>query len=389
MKDKVMKYKKYELEKVKESMSNKDKQILQDFKNKILVTNNHKTAEEKTKHIVQFYDTSEIPLSQKPTIQERDNYLACLNNSEYSDTYKRDVRVYLKKFLKWKWRDMDLLEEFPKLGDNTAEQKTEDDLIEPKEVKQLLTTEKNSMWRALISLFYITGQRPETILKLAWRDIHFIDEDLTDIQLRVKKNVKKQYKKSIFPVNKGTTGFLRELKNSNSNAQPNDYVFTKDGGKTHITGDGFNKHLKKLAKDCGITKRIYPYLFRYTRGSILYDNTKCPLDDRNVAQLMNHSPQMAHIYHITSQATARQQLITEVYNAKKKLTPTEEADYKKEIADLRKEMREQEERLKAEVRRSVKLWLKQPLTKEEIKKDREQDALVYSQLKTPTNKYNA
>ena len=312
-----------DLQNIKNSLSPKNKAELDKFAEYLLRTNKQPKVDKIFRQLIAFYDVTGLNFYDKPTIEVRDKFLALLNNSHYKKSYKREVKVYLKKWIRWRWKDLTLLEDFPKLEGNESDKVQEKDLITEEEFKKLLSVEKNDMWKALLSLLYASGCRPEEALNLKWESINFGD-DITDIQFTSKKKTSVQSR--VFPLDNKSSGFLKDWKNVNPNSKKDDYVFPSKKNKS-ISIHGLNFHLKELAKKSGIEKNIFPYLFRFTLCSKLYDG-KNNLDDRNVANLMGHSVAMAGRYHKISNKTAREKLIEEIYKTKQL---TKETKHKLEI----------------------------------------------------------
>lgn len=294
-------YKRDELQTIRESMNHKNKQELQDFYNHLLVRNKPKKCEKVLRLIIQYYHITGKNLYEKPTIEIRDKFLAAINNSNYKDSYKREIKIYLKLWLKWRWKDFDLLEDFPALELNHSEKVSEKDLLTEKEIELMLTREKHLKWQTILSILYETGCRPEELLNLKWEQIKF-NNDITDITFYTKK--KSSIKTRIFPV-KASTTYLKKWQLKNT-ANKDDYVFTGKENKP-VSSQGLNFHLKQLGKSCGLTKNVFPYLFRFTKATEFYDGNK--LDDRSSASLLGHSVNMAGRYHKISNKTAREKLL--------------------------------------------------------------------------------
>jgi integrase/recombinase XerD len=294
---------------IKKHLSPKNKTEIKKFSEYLARTNQPSKIEKIIRIIIQWYDVTELNLYEKPTIEERDKFLALLNNSHYKSSCRRDVKVYIKKWLRWRWKDLNLLEDFPKLESNGNAKVEEKDLLTRDEIKKIIEVEQDLKWKTLISILTESGARPEEVLNLRWECIEF-DGEITNIAFTTKK--KSTIKSRKFPV-KASTAFLREWKTANPKYKNSDLVFPGSKGKPLSVG-GLNHHLKTLAEKAGIEKNIFPYLFRFSKLTELYGGR---LDDRSVSELAGHSVSMAGRYHKISNKTAREKLIKEIYQAKK------------------------------------------------------------------------
>lgn len=77
---------------------------------------------------------------------------------------------------------------------------------------------------------------------------------------------------------------IKRLRRLIQNKKPEDLVFNNSRGKK-IHPQDFINDLKKAAKKAGITKRVYPHLFRHTYGTLLYIATR---DIALVKEVLGH-----------------------------------------------------------------------------------------------------
>lgn len=316
-----------DIKKIREKLNSKNTKELESFGVYLSKTNKQSKVDKILRLLVQFKDVTEKNLYEKPTKQEIDEFLALLNNSHYRNSYKREIKIYLKKFLRWKWKDLELIDDFGKLDNGESEKVTEKDLMDEGDVKKLISFETDLKWQTLISCLYESGCRPEELLSLKWGCVKF-DGELTELSFVTKK--KTSIKSRVFPV-KASTPYLEQWKNANPNTAKDDFVFPSPQGWKPITVHGLDYHLKNLAKKSGIKKNVFPYLFRFSKLTELYENKN--LDDRTVADLAGHSVSMAGRYHKISNKTARENLIREIYKTRQ-LTKKAQHKLEKRIKEL-------------------------------------------------------
>lgn len=173
MKNEYPKYKRWQIAKILKELSPANKQELNSFDTRLLTTNLPEKVVKVNRIMAQVIDVTGLDLNVKPTMEQRDQFLALLNNSDYSDSYKNEIKIYYKKFLRFKWKDLSLLEDFPKLERNGKEKVTEQDLFTDEEIKRLLDAEQDIKWRAILCILLESGCRPDELLNLKYEEISF------------------------------------------------------------------------------------------------------------------------------------------------------------------------------------------------------------------------
>lgn len=204
-------------------------------------------------------------------------FLNVLNNSKRTEWTKNGSKVNLKRFLKFSYPDWSL--RFGDLSNIKLRQglnqlkinnKT---LITPDELKQMMIACSNQKDRALISLLYETGARPQEVRSLKWEDIKFQEDGVTEINFYSGKT-----KASRKLVVKESTAVLKEHKfhYPYTHPQDDDIVFPPNScgmrsniklepRKRTMSDITLSNTVRKIAKKAGIKRPIYPYLFRHSR----------------------------------------------------------------------------------------------------------------------------
>lgn len=119
-----------------------------------------------------------------------------------------------------------------------------------------------------------TGCRLEEAISL---EVKSVDLENKKAILRYTKNDEPRNVYLVSPL-------AKRLKKLIEGKKPEDLVFTNLRGKKVIPQD-FIDDLKKAAKIAGITKRVYPHLFRHTYGTLLYVSTR---DIALVKEVLGH-----------------------------------------------------------------------------------------------------
>ena len=167
------------------------------------------------------------------------------------DTYKgytkRDYLLALKYFLQFRGYDISFKVR-PKKSE--IEKLTPTQLLTPSEVRRLIDASDDLMLKTMISLLWETGVRIGELLNISKEDL---EETEYGFLIRVK----------------GKTG-VRTVPVIVSAPVLAQYLNSVDSGRLfNISYDRFRYLLKKLAEKAGIKKRVYPYIFRHSRATLL------------------------------------------------------------------------------------------------------------------------
>lgn len=116
---------------------------------------------------------------QKATIQDIKRVVAELNNSDYADWTKNDLRVALKRFYRWLRglpRDKDPPEtEWIKTTNNNGKQILPEELLTEDDIQKMFAVCENSRDRAFLLAVYETGGRIAEVLNLRRKHVRFDD----------------------------------------------------------------------------------------------------------------------------------------------------------------------------------------------------------------------
>lgn len=328
MKAEYPEYSQGELQELKKKIPLSDRVLLEKFLRYCSINAGEKKVGKIERFIIQLRDITEKPLD-KLTKEDIDSFLVVLNKSNRSFWTKNEIKVYLKKFLKWHYKSLDMLENIKLDSRRIDDSKiNESNLITEEELERMIRNAQNFRDKALLFLLFETGGRPQEIASLRWRDVKY-SEGYGEVNLYSKKNNSSR----MFPI-KETVIHLKRWQQEYSfpGVKDGDYVFPSpiDRNKP-ITTTAINKLLKKIAKRSGMQRDVWTYLFRHSRATKLYEE----LPEQIVERLMGHRG-MAEIYAHISSKKVREEMLKKVYHIEK-LSEGERTKIEKEIGELKKE----------------------------------------------------
>lgn len=325
MKLEYPRYKQGELDSIGKKIIGKDKEALEGYLKKCSITASQDKVDKIRKLLIQFFDVTQKPLTEQNK-ESVDSFLIVLNKCDKSVWTKDELKVYIKQFLLWYYKDLELIDNFKSSGKKQLNPKiTENNLLSEKEVEEMLRYAESFKESAYLLVAFQTGARPQELLTMKWKDIKFEDK-YADLNLFSSKTGQAR----TFPVVEKTMKALWDWKQhySFTEVKPNDYVFPSRWRDKPLTTAGVNKMLRRMSKKAGIQKDVWGYLFRHSKATKLYEE----LPQQIVEKLMGHK-NMAGIYAHISSKKAREELLKKVYHVEE-LTTQE----KEEIKQLRDEV---------------------------------------------------
>jgi len=325
-------YKLGEIQEVEKVLTKKEKEVLRDFLKKCSITAGEKKVEKIKRLILQLRDVTEKPITELNK-EDVDSFLVVLSKSKKSYWTKDELKVYIKQFLKWYYKDLELVENFKAEGKKglNPQKITENNLISEEDVEKMLRYAESFKEKCYLLLSFQTGARPQELLELKWKDVKFEDKyaDITLFSSKTKKS-------RTFPVVDKTKNALWEWKQhySFSDVKPQDFIFPSRWRDKSMTSAGANKMLRRMATASGLDKDVWGYLFRHSLATKLYEE----LPQQIVEKLMGHK-NMAGVYAHISSKKAREVMLNKIYNIEE-LSKNEKEEFekmKKEVLELRKE----------------------------------------------------
>ncbi|RHH06995.1 recombinase [Bacteroides fragilis] len=155
-------------------------------------------------------------------------------------------------------------------------EKTLPDVLSKEEVKDFLTVAKEDLqFYCMYSLLYSAGLRISELLNLKPDDIN-ISRSL--IHVRQGKGKKDRYTLLSKP-------FINKLEEYRIAYQPEKWLFEREAG-VQFSESIVSKKLKEIAHEAGITKRVYPHLFRHSFATHLIEQGT---DLKIIKELLGHN----------------------------------------------------------------------------------------------------
>lgn len=317
-------------------LTEKDKRLLDNFCKYCRITCGEGKIRVIRATLLQLRDITEIEYS-KITLNELRDFLVLLNDATLSEWTKRDIKKFVKKFLK------EIFSDWSKRFDNFKDVKgvsmkkafngkkiNENTLIKKEELEILLRACDSLKWKAILTLLFESACRPQELRLLKWGDIKYTDEG-ADITLYSEKTKEAR----TIPIKDCMIHLRRwEQEYSFPDKNKDDFVFPSHKRYTAMSDNALPKTLKEICRKAGI-RLIHPYLFRHTRLTFLYN--KFP--EQIVKKYAGHSAdsKMPLIYSHISSKNVRDVLLEKLYNVKE-LTEEQKNKYEKEINNIKKQM---------------------------------------------------
>jgi integrase len=278
-------------------------------------------------------------------IEDLRGFLLSLKSSDYADYSKNDIKGFVKRFLKWSYKDwltrFDGFDDVKLNSDATRQKKIEsEDCLTPKQVSKLVKKENSLSWKAFILTQYEGALRTLEVRSLKWAQIDMSDPDIYWIDVSSKKNRNGTSKERISPPLEKAVYFLNELKKESNSP----YVFPqKIDDNKFISSGCVSKWFKRLSKRV-LGKPVTNYLLRHTtseRFHVLEREGK--LSKANACQMLGHNEKTfdKHYSH-TDKKEMKKLLKTQVLDVeyiepeKKHALETNVADLKRQVELLAK-----------------------------------------------------
>lgn len=313
---------------IEKKLKPKDKKILNDFIEYCSISAGERKVRTIKATMLQIRDIIEKSFFNW-NIEDIRKFLAVLNKRDFSEWTKNDIKKFLKKFIKWYYKDLEMIEDIKQVSMNKAfnhEKINESTLVKPEEIKALLKSTDSLKWRAIITLLSESACRPQELRSLKWKDIKFTD-DGADITLFSEK---KREARTI-PIKDCVIHLKRWKQEYITEVRPEHYVFPYKNPNKEMCADILNRQFKRFCIKAGI-REINPYMFRHTKLTFMYNK----LPEQIVKKFAGHSKssKMMEIYSHISNKDVKDTILKEIYNIKE-LTEEQKNKYDKEIENLK------------------------------------------------------
>jgi len=329
-------------------LSSKEKKILKDFIEYCGITAGEKKLRVIKATLLQVRDITGKPYD-KIELEDVRGFLALLKQAKLSEWTKNDIRKYLKKFLKWYYKDIELIEDIKQTPLKKAfnhKRVNESTLVKKDELNKLLRTAQTLKWKAILMLLFETGCRPQELRLLKWKHIRFTD-DGADVTFFSGKTEEAR----TIPI-RDCVVHLRRWFNEYSFPDVNDedFVFPSIKRENMMSDNALPKQMKTLCKQAKI-RDIYPYMFRHTRLTQMYKD----LPEQIVKKYAGHSAgsKMPVIYSHISSKDVKEIILKKIYNVKE-ISPQLKHKLEKELDKLKEELKNKDMKLKQEMEEAFK-----------------------------------
>lgn len=188
------------------------------------------------------------------------------SRQDYSGWTKRDYKVAIKRFYKWLRGDEEYPEEVRWIKSNRRNNNhlLPEELLTEEEIKQMTEAADNPRDRALVFVLYESGCRIGEILSLKIRNVQF-DEHGSILLVNGKTGSRRVRIIASAPLLASWINIHPDREN------PDAPLWVTQGTRKnrHLNYRAANDTIKKIAKNAGIKKNVYPHLFRHSRATYL------------------------------------------------------------------------------------------------------------------------
>ena len=272
-----------------------------------------------------------------------------MKESGFGDYSKNDIKAYLKRFLKWYFKDWSKrfndFEDMNFVSDPQRKEKIkEEDILSKEDVEKLIKAEPSIFWKTYLIVQYQGALRTIEARTLKWEQVNMEDPDVCWLTIISKKNRRAQEKERLAPpLNQQAIYFLNELKKWQSeNNKKSPYVFpSKDVNipiSSPVVNMWFSRHTKRI-----LGKARVNYILRHSEGEELHKLIReGKLTKENALLMMGHSEKMFDkIYSHSNKKELMKLLKKQVLNVDY-IAPEKKHELEKQIEKLERRIKELE-----------------------------------------------
>jgi site-specific recombinase XerD len=265
--------KRLDAHRIKDVKSTKNRKLILDFDKdakldrKTIAT----TSTNKEKLVILFsrYITKDWNKVSKEDLKQQ---IAKIDNSEYSERHKSNLKKLIKQFDKWHNGGAACSDKTSWIKSTPIKRKlnnlTRDDLLTDEEKKKLLQAADSKRDKAIISIWLETGLRPKELRVLKIRDVT-VEKDLAYVN--VPQDTKTGFRP--IPIYFSKLALIDYLNDHPGRGDKNNPLWVKLKRGVHkgyerrveaLHLKGFDEIMKRLRQRTGLKKRLYWYLGRHT-----------------------------------------------------------------------------------------------------------------------------
>lgn len=323
-------------------MATKEDKIFQDFYRFCLTSCSEKRLR-KVEGVLKYAKKTLKKDLTKLNVDDVVKYLAELNQSNFSAWTKNDYKKIFKRFLKWHYKDLEMVEgDKVKLGFKgvnfkkafNKERINKNTLIKPEELEKLIRTAKSLKWKAIISFLYESAFRPCEMRMLKWKHLKF--DDSSNL-CRVWTLSPKTKESREVPVRDCIVHLKRwKAEYQFPDRTEEDFVFPSQHYKDKPMGDAVVTQMLKRICETARIRPIFPYMLRHSRIYEIQKNT----GTRISSKFAGHSIKTSEIYDHLDSDDVEESLLKTVY-VTEELPEEKKHELEKRLADVEKFMKEQ------------------------------------------------
>ena len=342
-------------------LSEEDKKIINRFEEYCLVSASPGRAKKAKSNAIRFLTMINKKIN-KVSLEDLQNFLRLLKESNFSDYMKNDVKGYVQRFLRWHFKDWS--ERFNNFEDikyvsepQRAKQITPEDVLSKEDIEKLIKEEKDVFWKAFIIVQYQGALRTQETRTLMWDMINMEDSDVYWLNVKSKKNKNAQEKeRPAPPLEQQAIYFLNELKKEqNITNKKSLYVFpSKHDLNAPISSATTNMWFRRLTKKV-LGRSVTNYLLRHSKGEELHKLVReGKLSKENATLMMGHSEKMFDkTYSHTNKRELLKLLKKQVLNVDY-IAPEKKHELELKIEEMQKQLQEEIEERKRETKEKKK-----------------------------------
>lgn len=321
-----------------DSLSQEEKDLIQEYKNKLLMTASEKKVNQGLRFLLQFRDIIEKPLT---NVEDEDliHFWGLVKTSEHQHNTKVMIKKSVRRFLRWyckKNNKSDNLLEGLKVGSFKPNRKkvNKSVLLKPHEIQTMLHTAESLRDKALLILLYESASRPQELKDLKWKDIDWDEQEVHLDSSKTERERDIPIKESIIHLKRWKQEW------SYPSVQEDDYIFPSQKRDCKLTTERINTIVKTIANRSGIDRNITSYTFRHSRLTDIYKLGVKGIEHNKFAGHKEGSIQQVTYSHIDNEDMKEEVLkkvyhIEEIGEEQNKILETLQVD----IGNIKKELK--------------------------------------------------
>lgn len=326
------------------NLSESDKEILNAYLTYCATTAGATKVNDYRRYMLQFCDVIEQPLD-RITKEDAVAVWALINHSPHEDNTKIMMRRTIRRFLKWYYKDLDMIEPLrvgtkPQVNRKKVNKSV---LFTHEEIKQMIHKAESLRDKALISLLAETGARPQEIRDLTWADINWEQQEVHLYCTKTKHD-------RDLPIHRSVTLLaMWHDQWAYSDPQRSDYIFpalrrANQSRNRSLSTEYINQIIKRSAKAINIQRRVNSYLLRHSRLTEIYNKGVKGIEHNLYAGHVPGSKQQTIYVHMDNQDMKRC-VLEKVYQVVQKdnsgnAQSPDVSHYQREIKQLKRQITE-------------------------------------------------